>query len=264
MPRQTVLITGASVGIGSELAKIFAANGFDLVLVARSEEKLKILSRELSQNHSVNVRSIAFDLSGRERAIRLFRDITSSGVQVDILVNNAGFGTNVDFLNSDLERELNLLDLNLICLVVLSKLFGAEMRKRGQGRILNLASTAAFFPGPYMACYYASKAFVLSFSEALAEELRGSGVTVCTLCPGPTITEFAKRAGIEHSRLFQKGLVPFMSAAAVARAGFKGLMSGKKIVIPGTINRLATLAARLLPYAVLAKITRKLNFVADK
>jgi short-subunit dehydrogenase len=254
MPK-TALITGASTGIGYELSKLFARDRFDLVLVARDAARLQSVAAEMRETSGCPVRVIAADLSKPESPWTIFEEIKS----VHCLVNNAGFGTCGPFVETDLRAELEMIQVNLTSLVHLSKLFLKGMAQRGSGRILNVASTAAFQPGPLMAIYYASKAFVLSFSEGIAEELRGTGVTVTALCPGPTATEFQKRAHVEETRLMKDHLLGIMSAAEAARAGYEGMMRGKVLVIPGTLNRVGMEALRISPRAIVRRITRHLH-----
>src|SRR3954447_4236947 len=256
--RQTALITGASAGIGLELARLFAAGGYDLVLVARSAGRLEELAGELRSRHGVTVRALAKDLARPESPEEIFRDLEAAGVAVDVLVNNAGFGTFGPFAETDLGQELEELQLNVVTLTHLAKKFLPGMLARRRGGILNVGSTAGFQPGPWMAVYYATKAYVLSFSEALAEELGGTGVTVSVLCPGPTQTEFQQRAGMDSSKLFA-GLLRVADAAAVARAGYEGFRAGKRVVIPGLLNKIGVQSIRVTPRALAAKVVKKMQ-----
>ncbi len=253
----TVLITGASGGIGEELARLFAAHRHDLVLVARSEPKLQSLSGELARAHGIHARVLAADLADPAAPPRIFGALGELGVTIDILVNNAGFGARGAYAEIEYEVEAHMIQVNVAALAHLTRLFLPGMLARHSGKILNVASTAACVPGPFMAVYYASKAFVLSFSEALAEETQGTGVTVTALIPGPTQTGFATAAGTQDTTLFRTGSV--MSAAAVARVGYDGLMAGKRAAIAGLSNRLTVFSTRVAPRTMLAKITRKLN-----
>lgn len=255
--RQTALITGASSGIGWELAKLFVKDGHGLVLVARSGDKLENLRRDLTAAHGIPVTVIAKDLADPKAPAEILEEIERLGLSIDILVNNAGSGVYGAFSKTDLGKELAMIQVNLIAVMQLTKLFLPGMLERGRGKILNVASTAAFQPGPLMSVYYATKAFVLSFSEALANELQGSGVTVTVLCPGPTITQFQKDAGMEEIRLFTGPLV--MAAPRVARAGYAGLKRGKRIVIPGLANKLLVQALRLTPRRLVTSIARRLQ-----
>jgi short-subunit dehydrogenase len=253
----TALITGASGGIGEELARVFAAHGHDLVLVARSEEKLQSLSGELGRAHGIRARVLAADLADRSAPPDIFEKLSQQGSTIDVLVNNAGFGARGAYAEIDYAVEARMIQVNVAALAHLTRLFLPGMIERRNGKILNVASTAAYVPGPFMAVYYASKAFVLSFSEAIAEEVKGSGVTVTALVPGPTQSNFATTAGNQDTPLFRSGAL--MSAAAVARVGFDGLMAGKRVTIAGASNKLTVYSTRLAPRAMLAKIAGKLN-----
>ncbi|HZC76160.1 MAG TPA: SDR family oxidoreductase, partial [Ktedonobacterales bacterium] len=196
---ETALVTGASSGIGEELARLFARDGYDLVLVARGKTQLEALAAELRQRHGVSLTVLATDLAQPAAAQAIYDELTRAGITVDVLVNNAGYATYGSFTEIPAETELAMLQVNMAALTHLCKLFLPPMVRRGSGRVLNVASTAAFQPGPLMAAYYASKAYVLSLSEALANELRGTGVTVTALCPGPTRSGFQSRAKMEDS-----------------------------------------------------------------
>ena len=251
---RTALITGASGGIGEELARVLAANKFDCVLVARNHEKLSQLATALEREHQVKTLVVAKDLARASAADEIFEEVTASKVTVDVLVNNAGFPVFGLFSETGLEDELQMLQVNIVALTALTKLFLKGMMERRSGRILNLASTAAFEPGPLMAVYYASKAYVLSFSEAIANELRGTGVTVTALCPGPTRTGFQRRGKLEDSRLVQGKIA---DARSVAEAGYRGLMAGKPLVIPGFANKLVPWMPRLLPRSMVPGLVRR-------
>lgn len=253
----TALVTGASSGIGRELAKLLAADRHDLVLVARSAGTLEELGGELSSAHGVTVRALAYDLSDREAPGNLFREIEREGLSIDVLVNNAGFGVYGPFSRTDLGEELRMIQVNVSAVTELAKRSLRAMLQRRRGAILNVASTAAFQPGPLMAVYYATKAYVLSFSEALADELQGSGVTVTALCPGPTRTRFQEKAGLEKTRLFTSPLV--FDAASVARAGYVGMRKGKRVVIPGWGNKVLVQAVRLTPRRMVTAIARRIQ-----
>lgn len=252
----TALITGASSGIGYELAKCFARNGHALVLVARSVSVLETLADELKSDHGVSVMVIAKDLAKPNTPEEIYRELGAAGVEIDILVNNAGFGHYGLFRETSLSEELDMVQVNIVALTHLTKLLLPRMVERRRGRILNVASTAAFQPGPMMAVYYASKAYVLSFSEAIREELRGTGVTVTALCPGPTRTAFQKNAGIERIRLVQW---TSMDARQVALLGYHGLMQGKRLVVPGLFNKLTVLGVRLAPRALASWMVRQVQ-----
>ena len=254
---QTALITGASGGIGYELAKLCARDGYHLILVARNQEKLRQLAAELQSAYGVSVRVLAKDLSLPAAPHEIFTELQRSSIAVDLLVNNAGYGTYGFFHQADATTQLNMIQLNVAALTHLTRLFLPPMLARGHGKMLQVASTAAFQPGPLMAVYYATKAYVLSFSNALANELKGTGVTVTALCPGSTRTGFQERAGMGTAlRLFRLGV---MDAATVARAGYRGMQKGKAIVIPGLMNRLTALSARIVPRNVATCVVRYLQ-----
>ena len=249
----TALVTGASEGIGLALAKCFAREGHDLVLVARDEDKLRRASEEISSTYAVRVVRFAQDLSGPEAAQRVFDEVQRQKIAIDFLVNNAGAGSFGLFSEMALERQLRMMQLNMVAVTALTRLFLPEMLKRRRGGILNVASTAAFQPGPLMAVYYATKAYVLSFSEALSNELRGSGVTASVLCPGPTWSGFQKGAGMESSRLFRHGV---MKASDVAEIAYREFRKGKTTIIPGLRNKILAFGTRLSPRKLLPMIVR--------
>lgn len=253
--RHTALITGASGGIGYELSKLFAADGYDLVLVARSEDKLKQIAEELGGDHSISVTPLAKDLSDPKAPAEIFAAVEAQGVQVDALVNNAGFGMQGAFASSSLDETLQMLQLNIGSLTTLTRLFLPAMLVRKSGRILNIGSTGSFAPVPSMAVYGATKAYVLSFSEALAEELRGSGVTVTALCPGVTYTGFQKRAGVADIGLVRLG---GMSAIDVARIGYRAMQRGQVVVVSGLLNQLMAFSIRLGPRALIRRMSQKM------
>jgi short-subunit dehydrogenase len=250
------LVTGASGGIGEELARILARHGYDLVLVARSADKLAALAERLELDHGIQVRAIAKDLARPDAAAEIHEWLAAEGLTVDVLVNNAGMGLLGKFAEIGIEGDVEMLRLNVEAPTLLTRLLLPSMLERGSGRILNLASTAGFQPGPLMAVYYATKAYVLSFSEALANELAGTGVTVTALAPGPTETGFSSRAGSEQSRLFQGAT---MDARTVAEAGYAALMAGKPVVVPGFRNRILAFGVRLAPRRVVTQIARRMN-----
>jgi uncharacterized protein len=258
---QTALITGASGGIGYELAKLFARDHFNLVLVARSAGKLDEVANELRADFACTVKTIALDLGTPPATQFLFDQLQGEGMVVDILVNNAGFGAFGDFAQMPEQEILGQIELNIGALTRLTRLFLPPMIKRRRGKIMNVASTAAFQPGPLMAVYYATKAYVLSFSEALANESRGSGVTVTCFCPGPTNTSFAQRAGNSDTRLFKK--IGGMNAQTVARDGYRGLMEGKTVVISGLRNWLVAESVRFAPRKMVTAISRWVSEKAD-
>jgi uncharacterized protein len=253
--KRTALITGASSGIGYELAKCFGRGGFNLVLVARAELRLAKIAFELDRSCKITVTVMPKDLSKPASAQELYLELKGKGIEVDILVNNAGFNVYGPFSETDPEKEFEMMQVNMISLTQLTKLFLPAMLERRFGKILNLASTAAFSPGPGDAVYCATKAYVLSFSEALAEELRGTGVTVTTLCPGPTKTEFAERADMTDAKIFQGRL---SSADEVAQAGYEALMRGRANVIVGLANKLLILSIRFSPRTLVTRIAKTL------
>jgi len=239
------LITGASGGIGHDLAMLAAADGKNLVLVARSVEKLEKLAENIQKNNKVEVLTIDVDLSDEAGINKLISVISAKNIQIDTWINNAGFGDFGDFAKADLGKNMEMIRLNISALTQLTHFALQFMLKTGTGKIMNVASTAAFMPGPGMAVYYASKAYVLSFSEALTRELKGSGITVTTLCPGPTDTSFATAAGLGKS-LMHRMLLPATSMQ-VAKAGYKAMMKGKAIEIPGFMNKLSSFTPRITP-----------------
>jgi len=256
---QTALITGASGGIGYELAKLFANDHYNLVLVARSVPKLTQFADELQRQFGITAKAIPLDLTAAPAPQFLFDQLQREGIAVDILVNNAGYGVFGEFAKTPLEDDLGQIQLNITALTHLTKLFLGPMIERRSGKIMNVASTAGFQPGPLMAVYYATKAYVISFSEALANELSGTGVTVTCLCPGATDTGFQGRAGMADSKLF-KALRP-MDAKTVARDGYRGLMAGKSLVISGFRNWLLAESVRFSPRKMVTAVSRK---VLDK
>jgi len=251
--KEWALITGASSGIGCELCKLLAADHFNLALVARNEARLKQVARELEAAHGISTKVLGKDLGRAAAASEIFEALRDT--PISILVNNAGFGWRGQFMRAELPLSLEMMRVNMDALVQLTHLFAQPMLAKGAGRILNVASTAAFQPGPLAAIYYASKAFVFSFSVALAEELAGTGVTVTTLCPGPTQTEFFKRAGMQRSSPW----LQMMSAEQVASIGYRALMKGKRIVVPGIMNQITSTFARHLPAKVTAKAVHRIN-----
>ena len=252
-----VLITGASGGIALHFAKTFAENGYNLILVARSKNKLESLKQELESNYSVNVNIYALDLTSNNAIQDLYDYVKRKSLNVGVLVNNAGFGDCNAFLDSDWQKQKNLIDLNISALVEMTYLFGNDMKKRKRGKIINLSSVAAFSAGPYMSLYYASKSFVLSFSEALSEELKGSGVTVTALCPGPTSTDFEKNANMDHSVMFSQ--FKTSNAKDVAKAGYNAAMKGRAIKYHGVITYLFNIITRCFPRSTARYFAKKMN-----
>ena len=254
---KTVLITGASAGIGRALADCFAAAGYALVLTARRTETLQELSHQLEHKYAAKCQVIGLDLARPAAAQELFGECSARGLAIDVLVNNAGFGLNEKFMSAELDRQLQMVQLNVTALVQLTHLFLPAMLNRGRGGVLNVASTAAFQPGPYMAVYYASKAFVLSFSEALAVELAKTPLTVSCLCPGPTATEFQQTAKMRSTTILR--LLGNQSAERVARCGFEGFQRGKLLIVPGAMNRLGIAVSRLLPRRGVRQLIASVN-----
>jgi uncharacterized protein len=254
-PRQIALITGASSGIGLDLAKLMAP-GFDLIITARNQTDLEKIGQELEAAYANHVHVIPADLAKPDAPRQIFSEIERRGLHVDVLVNNAGFGAYGAFAESDLQNELDMIQVNISALTSLAKMALPGMLARKGGRIMNVASTAGFQPGPLMAVYYATKAYVIMFSEAIANEVKGSGVTVTCFCPGATATNFAGRARMEESRLFKMGA---MRSEVVARAGYKGMMAGKGMVVPGVINKTLAISVRFSPRKLVTAISRSLQ-----
>lgn len=252
--RPVALITGASGGIGLELARLCAKGGHDVILVARSQAKLEEIAKYLSGMYQVRVEIIVADLSDPEAPQAIMEEVARRGLGVDVLVNNAGFGQWGLFGRADLDRQLAMVQVNVVALMQLTRLALPRMVSQRRGRILNVASTAGFAPGPLMAVYYATKAFVVSFTEAIAQELKGTGITVTALCPGPTRTGFGAEAGAGDTNLFENPNV--MEAAPVAKAGYRGLMRGRVIVIPGLANKLLIQVMRISPRWAVRAVTR--------
>ncbi len=245
------------MGLGAEFARLLAADGHDLVLVARSDDKLASIKREIEGLHGVSVRLIVKDLGNPRAPQEIFDELRTAGVDIDVLVNNAGFGGYGLFHESDLANDLDMIQVNVIALTHLTHLFVRPMVTRGRGRILNVASTAAFQPGPLQPLYYATKAYVLSFSEAIANELAGTGVAVTTLCPGPTPTGFQARANVGNVRGLR--MMMRVSPEEVARAGYEGMKKGKSLVIPGFLNRLVVFLLRLFPRRMITATVRRVQ-----
>lgn len=256
MLSKTALITGASMGIGLDLAVLAARDGYDCILVSRNEPRLHELKKVLETRYRINVHVFALDLAKHDAAIRLTTMIAEAGLTVDFLINNAGFGTSGAFADLDAETEADEVRLNVNTLTELTKAYLPGMLERDHGYVLNVASVAAFQPGPYMAVYYATKAYVLSFTEAIHAEVKGSGVHVSVLCPGPTDTNFFNRAGSELS--FSK-----MPSHLVAFFGYKGVMNNKRVIIPGLSNQLLVGFAKLMPRALSLEVLRHVQKPAD-
>ncbi len=255
---QVALVTGASAGIGVDLAECFAGDGYDLILTARSEPALREVAGRLSQAHGVKTHVIALDLGAIGGGTRLAEEIKRQGLDVDVVVNNAGYGHAGALTSSDLATQLGMIDLNVRALVELTYHFWNGMLAKQRGGVLNVASTAAFQPGPLMANYYASKAYVLSFSEALWEETRGTGVHVSCLCPGPTVSKFRERAGTGKTRL-AKSAGAAMPSGPVARLGYDGFKRNKRVVVTGINNKFIAGVGKFIPRATLLRMVHNLQ-----
>jgi len=253
----TALITGASNGIGLELAKVHASKGGDLVLVARNKSKLDELKTELETQYKVKVYTIGKDLSVNNSAQEVYEETTKQKIKIDYLINNAGFGDFGMFVETDWNKELQMINLNITTLTQFTKLYLQDMVKRQNGKIMNVASTAAFQSGPTMAVYYATKAYVLSFSEAVDNEVSDKGVTVTTLCPGATESGFQAAAAMEESNLVKGKKLP--TSKEVAEYGYASMMKGKTVAIHGLINYLMANSVRFTPRALVVKLTRKIQ-----
>jgi uncharacterized protein len=251
------LITGASGGIGYELAKLAAADGRNLVLVARSANKLDQLAKEIREIYKSEVIVIAVDLSDEAGVNTLVSEITRSEIHVDVLINNSGFGDFGDFARAELNKNMEMIRLNIGALTHLTHFVLQGMLAAGQGKVMNVASTAAFMPGPGMAVYYASKAYVLSFSEALTRELKGSGITVTTLCPGPTESGFAAAAGLGKTLMHR--MISPATSKQVAVAGYKAMLKGKAIEIPGFINKMSSLTPNFTPRSLVRNMIYRIH-----
>lgn len=255
----TALITGASAGLGRDYARLFAADGHDMVLVARRQDRLEELATELERDCGITAHVLATDLRDPAAPRAIYERLQADGVAIDFLVNNAGFGSTGAFAELDPERELDMLAVNITALTHLTRLFLPDMIARGHGRVLNLGSTAGFQAGPFMATYYATKAYVNHFSEALAHEVLGTGVTVTVSCPGATATEFGSIAGNDKSRVFASGVA---RSEDVAREGYQAMMKGRRMVIHGPRNRVLVQMLRLSPRRLVHGIAARLNQAA--
>ncbi|OIR05037.1 sulfoacetaldehyde reductase [mine drainage metagenome] len=258
---KTALITGASSGIGEEFAKLFAKDKINLVLVARSENKLKDLANELHEQFGVAVKVLAKDLSVLKQVEEVYEELQQQNISIDYLVNNAGFGDYNLFAESDWKKQEEMINLNIMALTKLTHLFLPAMVKNKFGKVLNVASAAAFQPGPTMSVYYASKAFVLHFSEAISNELEGTGVSVTALCPGAFESGFQKAASLEESRLVKGKKLP--TSKEIAAFGYKHLMKGTRVCIPGTMNYIMANSVRFTPRSLVLKIVRMMQDKAN-
>lgn len=250
------LITGPTSGIGFELVKLFAKDRNNLVLVARSEDKLEKIRTFFMDKYGIDIVMVCKDLSRPEAAKEVYDEVKERGITVTNLVNNAGIGTYGLFHEISTDESLDLLTLNIRTLTHMTRLFLPDMVARGKGRVMNVASTAAFQPGPLMATYYASKAYVLHLSEALSEELEGKGVTVTALCPGATTTDFQRKAKVSKSNIANFNL---MDAKTVAESGYRAFLEGRSLDIPGARNKVSSFLVRFVPRKTIAKVVRKLN-----
>ncbi len=257
----TALITGASNGIGLELAIQHASKGGDLVLVARNKSKLDELKSDLEKQYKVKVYVIAKDLSLANSAQEVYQETTDQHIQIDYLINNAGFGDFGMFVETDWNKELQMINLNITTVTQFTKLYLQDMVKRRSGKIMNVASTAAFQSGPTMAVYYATKAYVLSFSEAVDNEVRDKGITITTLCPGATESGFQAAAAMEESNLVKGKKLP--TSKEVAVYGYEAMLKGKTVAIHGIMNWLMANSVRFTPRALVVKITRKIQNKAN-
>ncbi|WP_369715375.1 SDR family NAD(P)-dependent oxidoreductase [Leptotrichia sp. HSP-536] len=259
---KTVLITGASSGIGYELAKVYAENNNNLILVARRKDRLEKLKKEILEknNSKINVLILEKDLGKANASFELYQEVKKHNIDVDVLINNAGIGIHGEFskiLWADMYKNNSLINLNIRTVVELTKLYLDDFLQKNKGEILNVASIASFFPGPIMATYYASKAFVFSFTEAIREEVAYSNIKIGTLCPGPTATEFEKSPNMEKSTMFAK--LKIMTAKKVAQITYRDFEKGKNIIIPGTLNKITVFIARFLPRKTITKIAKRMQ-----
>ncbi len=257
LSRGAAVVTGASSGIGLEIARLLAADGYDLLLVASGEKKLLEVAARFAGESGKTAAALAVDLARPEGPQSVLDEIERRGLAVQVLVNNAGFGVYGPFAAADLARTLEMIQVNVASLTELTRGVLPGMTARRSGRILNVASTAAFQPGPLMAVYYATKAYVLSFSEALANELSGTGVTVTALCPGPTRTAFQERAGLKGTPLAAGPLVG--DARLIAEAGYRGMLRGRRVIVPGLVNKVMMQAVRISPRRVVTAVARRIQ-----
>lgn len=254
--KETVLITGATTGIGYQLSRLFAMNGYDLVIVARNQSELERLSKQWEKEFETNIYPIAKDLARPTAVTEITNDLKEQQIHIDILINNAGFGLFGSFIETPIQKELDMIQVNITALTELTKALVPGMVQRKKGKILNVASVAAFQSGPLMAVYFATKAYVLSFSEALTNELSEHGILVSVLCPGPTATEFEKRANLEQTKLFHRNV---MQAEEVARTAYRQFMTGKTMIVPGATNWILVRSTRFLPRKMVTGFVRRLS-----
>lgn len=256
MADETVLITGASSGIGLELARLFAADDSNLVLVARREDRLRALADELKSEFGVDVFILPKDLSEMNAPKEIFDTLQKDNIQIDVVVNNAGFGTRGAVVEIDADTQIDMIQVNVVALTHLTRLFLPGIIERGRGGILNVGSLAGFQPGPNLAVYYATKAYVLSFTEALSEEINNPDIKITCLAPGPVRTEFGSKSDLDDSLLFKLSL---MDAEPVVKAGYEGFRKGKVIVLPGFKQKIIPFLLRFTPRFLVRKIVKALN-----
>ena len=256
----TTLVTGASSGIGLALAELFAKDGSDLVIVARREEILNSVADRFRKDYGVKVQVIPKDLTLKDAPEEIFNEVEKLGLEINTLVNNAGFGLVGEFSDMDYKQQMQMIDLNVNALVSLTRLFIPKMIEKNSGGILNVGSLAGFQPGPYATIYYATKSFVLSFTEGLYEELKGKNIKISCLAPGPVDTEFGQISGLDRSPLFKFGT---MNVKEVAAEGYTGFKNGKLIIIPGLLNRFLPILVRFSPRFLVRIVTSKLNKNAE-
>lgn len=252
------LVTGASTGLGKEFCEFFAKDRINLIIIARSKEKLNEFANSLKDKFKIQVEVCAYDLSLQANVEEVIKFLTTKNIQIDYLVNNAGMGVYGNFAETSWQQEHQMMELNMVTLTHLMKRIIPLMVKNRKGKILNVASTAAFQPGPLMSVYFASKAFVLSLSEALNEELKNTGVTITTLCPGPTETEFFKSAKMDSLKFADTKSKLMMTSKEVAEIGYKSLMSSERVIVAGILNKITAFSTRFLPRPLLAKIAQQL------
>lgn len=256
--KEWALITGASTGLGKDFCELFSRDKFNLIMVARNKEKLHELAMELKQKYGIEIEIFPTDLSLQENIEKLIDFIKEKNITVEYLINNAGIGVYGKFSETQWRQEYQMMELNMISLTHLMKKVIPMMLENKKGKILNVASTAAFQPGPLMGIYFATKAYVLSLSEALNEELKNTGVTITTLCPGPTETEFFKSAKMESLKFADTKSVFMMTSKEVAEIGYKSLMNSERVIVAGIINKISAFSTRFLPRPLLAKIAQQL------
>ena len=262
MATKYALITGATKGIGYELAKLFAQDGYNLVIVARTQSDLDRTATELSQQYGIEVVTLAKDLFERQASFEIYDEVKARGITIDVLVNDAGQGLYGEFTDTDINRELDIIQLNVSSLVVLTKKFIQDMVARGEGRILNLASIASKVPGPWQSVYHGTKAFVLSFTEAVRSEVKGTGVTLTALMPGATDTNFFNKAGMQDAKIVQE--TKLSDAGDVAKDGYEALMDDDDKVISGFKNKLMIAMNNLMPDSMSADGMKKQQEPVDK